>query len=212
MGLSYRPAQKKTLELTESSPESVNSSGWLKAIVILSLSCFVLAQISYLGRNNIKHMIAKAPISIQDPALVTFTMIDQAICNLLPCEDKALSDFSAWAIEFADLEIYSSAIGERVRVNPEISAVTGLLKLQIRNKLNIAVVWPSLILSITDINDVLISETVLSPQDWLPQELQSTQSDKLSAMPLQEVSSNLPLSLPEKAAGYRLRLSYVEKE
>jgi hypothetical protein len=69
-----------------------------------------------------------------------------------------------------------------------------------------------MILSITDINDVLISEIVLSPQDWLPQELQSSQSEPSNAAPLQEVSSNLPLSLPEKAAGYRLRLSYVEKE
>ena len=67
-------------------------------------------------------------------------------------------------------------------------------------------------MSITDINDILISEIVLSPQDWLPQELQLSQSEKFSAQPLQEVTSNLPLSLPEKSAGYRLRLSYVEKE
>jgi ribosomal protein L11 methyltransferase len=157
-------------------------------------------------------MIAKAPSNIQNPAQIVFKVFDQAICDLLPCEDKALRDFSAWSIEFADLEIYPPKTDEKVKVNPETSPVTGLLKLQIRNKLNIAVVWPSIVLSITDINDVLLSEIALSPEEWLPQELQSSQSEALNAAPLQEVASNLPLSLPEKAAGYRLRLSYIEKE
>lgn len=203
MGLPYRPAQKKTLELTQDKP---NRFG-LKVLAAVLLCILALGQISYLARNSIHHMIAKAPLNIQGPAQIAFDTVDKAICHLLPCENKALSDFSAWAIEFADLEIYSPATKDKVRVNPETSPVTGLLKLQIRNKLNIAVVWPSMILSITDINDVLISEIILSPQDWLPQELQSS-----NAPPLQEVSSNLPLSLPEKAAGYRLRLSYIEKE
>jgi ribosomal protein L11 methyltransferase len=208
LGLPYRPAQKKTLELTEGKPNRF----WLKVLAAVLLSVLALGQISYLGRNSIQHMIAKAPLNIQGPAQIAFETVDKAICNLLPCENWALRDFSAWAIEFADLEIYSPASGEKIRENPETSPVTGLLKLQIRNKLNIAVVWPSMILSITDINDALISEIVLSPQDWLPQELQSSQSEPSNAAPLQEVSSNLPLSLPEKAAGYRLRLSYIEKE
>lgn len=208
MGLPYRPAQKKTLELTQDKP---NRFG-LKVLAAVLLCILALGQISYLARNSIHHMIAKAPLNIQGPAQIAFDTVDKAICHLLPCENKALSDFSAWAIEFADLEIYSPAAKDKVRVNPETSPVTGLLKLQIRNKLNIAVVWPSMILSITDINDVLISEVVLTPQDWLPQELQSSQSEPSNAAPLQEVSSNLPLSLPEKAAGYRLRLSYIEKE
>jgi ribosomal protein L11 methyltransferase len=208
LGLPYGPAQKKTLELTQVKP---NRFG-LKVLAAILLCILALGQISYLGRNSIHHMIAKAPLTIQGPAKITFEAIDKVICDLLPCENKALSDFSAWAIEFADLEIYSSATKDNVRVNPESTPVTGLLKLQIRNKLNIAVVWPSMILSITDINDVLISEIVLTPQDWLPQELQSTPSEPSNAAPLQEVSSNFPLSLPEKSAGYRLRLSYVEKE
>ena len=208
MGLPHRPAQKKTLELTEVKP----NRSWLKFLAALLLSILALGQISYLGRNSIQHMIAKAPLNIQGPAQITFETIDKAICNLLPCENRALRDFSAWTIEYADLEIYSPATKEKVRVNPETSPVTGLLKLQIRNKLNIAVVWPSMILSITDVNDVLISEIALSPDDWLPQEFHSPQSKAFNAAPFHEVTSNLPLSLPEKAAGYRLRLSYLEKE
>lgn len=208
MGLPHRPAQKKTLELTEAKP----NRSWLKVLAALLLSILALGQISYLGRNSIQHMIAKAPLNIQGPAQIAFETIDNAICNLLPCENRALRDFSAWAIEYADLEIYSPATKDKVRVNPEASPVTGLLKLQIRNKLNIAVVWPSMILSITDVNDVLISEIALSPDDWLPQEFHSPQSKAFNAAPFQEVTSNLPLSLPEKAAGYRLRLSYLEKE
>jgi ribosomal protein L11 methyltransferase len=208
LGLPHRPAQKKTPELVQSKPNHF----WLKVLAALILSILVLGQISYLARNSIQHMIAKAPSNIQNPAQIVFKVFDQAICDLLPCEDKALRDFSAWAIEFADLEIYPPKTDEKVKVNPETSPVTGLLKLQIRNKLNIAVVWPSIVLSITDINDVLLSEIALSPEEWLPQELQSSQSEALNATPLQEVASNLPLSLPEKAAGYRLRLSYIEKE
>jgi ribosomal protein L11 methyltransferase len=208
LGLPHRPAQKKTLELTEVKP----NRSWLKVFAALLLSILALGQISYLGRNSIQHMIAKAPLNIQGSAQIAFEIIDNAICNLLPCENRALRDFSAWAIEYADLEIYSPATKEKVRVNPETSPVTGLLKLQIRNKLNIAVVWPSMILSITDVNDVLISEIALSPDDWLPQEFHSLQSKEFNAAPFQEVTSNLPLSLPEKAAGYRLRLSYLEKE
>ena len=102
MGLPYRPAQKKTLELTEGKPKRF----WLKVLAAVLLSVLALGQISYLGRNSIQHMIAKAPLSIQGPAQIAFEAIDKAICSLLPCENSALRDFSAWAIEFADLEIY----------------------------------------------------------------------------------------------------------
>ena len=59
----------------------------------------------------------------------------------------------------------------------------------------------------------MIAEKVLQAKDWLPSELQSDAMalDK-GATPLLEVSSNVPLALPEQAAGYRVRLSYLNKE
>jgi hypothetical protein len=202
--LSNRSAQKKTPELTKSSHVVKASPRWLKISTALLLVFLVFAQISYLGRNTIHHMIAKAPPNIQEPSKLVFSTIDQAICQLLPCHDEALRDFSAWSIEFAHLEIDASK-------DKETSSVAGLLKLQIRNQLNNPVIWPSVILSITDINDALIGEILLEPQDWLPKDANLSALEEVRASPLQEVASNLPLSLPESAAGYRVRLSYSPK-
>ncbi len=173
----------------------------------LALSALVLGQISYLGRDAIKHLIAKAPPSIQTPSENTFSAIDELICQLLPCQDRALSDFSAWSIEFAHLEITAPS-SKRQSSEP-----SGILKLQIRNQLNTFIAWPAIVLSITDANDVVIAEKVLQAKDWLPSELQSDAMalDK-GATPLLEVSSNVPLALPDQAAGYRVRLSYLNKE
>ena len=197
-----RPAQKKTLN--SSKPPSPR---WLKIVASLALSALVLGQVSYLGRDAIKHLIAKAPPFIQTPTEKAFSVIDKLICQLLPCQDRALSDFSAWSIEFANLEITAPS-SKRQSSDP-----SGILKLQIRNQLNTFIAWPAIVLSITDANDVVIAEKVLQAKDWLPSELQSDAMalDK-GATPLLEVSSNLPLALPEQAAGYRVRLSYLNKE
>ncbi len=197
-----RSAQKKTLNSSKSP-----SPRWLKIVASLALSALVLGQVSYLGRDAIKHLIAKAPPFIQTPTEKAFSVIDKLICQLLPCQDRALSDFSAWSIEFANLEITAPS-SKRQSSEP-----SGILKLQIRNQLNTFIAWPAIVLSITDANDVVIAEKVLQAKDWLPSELQSDAMalDK-GATPLLEVSSNVPLALPEQAAGYRVRLSYLNKE
>jgi ribosomal protein L11 methyltransferase len=114
-----------------------------------------------------------------------------------------LRDFSAWAIELANLKINP---GNNQTSNKQVA--TGILELQIRNKLPLAITWPHVMLSITDANDAVISEKLLSPQDWLPEDVVKVTPKGSQA--LQEVSSNIFLSLPQQAAGFRVRLLYVD--
>jgi ribosomal protein L11 methyltransferase len=64
------------------------------------------------------------------------------------------------------------------------------------------------LLSITDANDAVISEKLLGPQDWLP--VDDAKIIATGSQALQEVSSNVFLSLPQQAAGFRVRLIYVD--
>ena len=212
-----RPAQKKTLEITESPSSQISSPRWFKISMAVVLLGLVLSQASYLGRHTIRHYLAKTPLSIQEPALTAWTAIDQTICQWMPCQEKALKDFSAWAIEYANLEIYPANHQKKTFDAGKSSKQTGLLQLQIRNQLNAFVAWPSLVISITDANDVIIAERLVEPQDWLPAEIPPTgldAGDRLSkgAKPRLEVSTNIPLALPEQAAGYRVRITYASQK
>ncbi len=184
------------------------------ALVLLGLVFF---QASYLGRHTIRHYLAKTPLSIQEPALTAWTALDRTICQWLPCQEKALKDFSAWAIEYANLEIYPANHKKKATDTGKPSSHTGLLQLQIRNQLNAFVAWPSLVISITDANDVIIAEILAEPQDWLPTDIQPTGLDSdnhlsKGAAPRLEVSTNIPLALPEQAAGYRVRVTYASQK
>jgi ribosomal protein L11 methyltransferase len=184
------------------------------SLLILGLVFF---QASYLGRHTIRHYLAKTPLSIQEPALTAWTALDRTICQWLPCQEKALKDFSAWAIEYANLETYPANHKKKGPDTVKPSSHTGLLQLQIRNQLNAYVAWPSLVISITDANDVIIAEILAEPQDWLPANIQSTGLDSghyfsKGATPRLEVSTNIPLALPEQAAGYRVRVTYASQK
>jgi ribosomal protein L11 methyltransferase len=65
------------------------------------------------------------------------------------------------------------------------------------------------LLSITDANDAVISEKLLRPKDWLPAD--DSKITPAGSQALQEVSSNIFLSLPHQAAGFRVRLLYVDE-
>jgi ribosomal protein L11 methyltransferase len=64
------------------------------------------------------------------------------------------------------------------------------------------------LLSITDANDAVIAEKLLAPKDWLPAD--DAKITLRGSQALQEVASNIFLSLPHQAAGFRVRLLYVD--
>ena len=193
-------AQKKTLKTTESASTHSRKSRVLGVTCLAFLSLLVLAELFYLTRHGLALQLAKLPPTLQEPGLRAFKKMDAWLCQQLPCEDIALRDFSAWAIELANLKI-----------NPPTKAgaeVTGILELQIRNKLDAYVVWPHILLSITDANDAVVTEKLLTPKNWLPED-DSSIDLKGSKGPL-EVSSNVFMNLPNTAAGFRVRLLYVK--
>ena len=192
-------AQKKTLKTAESAITHPRKSRVLGVACLVFLSLLVLAELFYLTRHGLGLQLAKLPPTLQEPGLRAFKKIDAWLCQQLPCEDIALRDFSAWAIELANLKI-----------NPPTKAgaeVTGILELQIRNKLDAHVAWPHVLLSITDANDAVVTEKLLTPKDWLPED-DSSIDIKGSKGP-SEVSSNVFMNLPNTAAGFRVRLLYV---
>ncbi len=196
--------QKKTVKTSENLSKSANSSkknqfltsfGWISLAVLMVV---IVLQLLHLGRHAIALQISKAPAGIQEPLFKAFKSIDASLCKQFACQDIPLRDFSAWAIELANLKI-----------NPgNNQTATGILELQIRNKLPLVITWPHVLLSITDANDAVLSEKLLSPQDWLPED--DAKVTPNGSQGLQEVSSNIFLSLPRQAAGFRVRLLYVD--
>jgi ribosomal protein L11 methyltransferase len=188
--LDTKAAQKKTLNKT-----SDTSPLWLKAFFAVFLSILIIIQICYLGRHVITHLIAKSPENIQESLTPFFSKIDETICSSISCRNMPIQDFSAWAIELANLEITPSHNSE--------------LQLQVRNKLKTYIAWPSIKLTLTDANDSVIAEKILAPTAWLPPEfITTTDHLKDGAPPNIEISSNIPLALPEQAAGFRVQLLY----
>ena len=206
--------QKKTIGTSPSSADSassadpskkkksLNSIGWISLVVLMVV---IVLQLFHLGRHAIALQISKTPAGIQEPLFKAFKSLDSLLCKQLSCQDIPLRDFSAWAIELANLKINAGN-----NQNAANQTTTGMLELQIRNKSPLLITWPHVLLSITDANDAVISEKLLSPQDWLPADDAKVTPNGSQA--LQEVSSNIFLSLPQQAAGFRVRLLYVDKK
>jgi ribosomal protein L11 methyltransferase len=206
MGETSADTQKKTIK-TKSNPadsskykKSLTLIGWIGLVVLMVA---IVLQLFHLGRHAIALQITKTPVAIQEPLLKAFKSLDSLLCKQFSCKDMPLRDFSAWAIELANLKINA---GNNQTANKQVA--TGILELQIRNKLPLLITWPHVLLSITDANDVVISEKLLGPQDWLP--IDDAKIIATGSQALQEVSSNVFLSLPLQAAGFRVRLLYVD--
>ena len=207
--------QKKTIKTspisvtsTDSADSTISSKnkksltfiGWIGLVVLMVA---IVLQLFHLGRHAIALQITKTPVAIQEPLFKAFKSLDSLLCKQFSCQDIPLRDFSAWAIELANLKINT---GNNQTANKQVA--TGILELQIRNKLPLLITWPHVLLSITDANDAVISEKLLRPQDWLP--VDDAKIITTGSQALQEVSSNVFLSLPQQAAGFRVRLLYVD--
>jgi ribosomal protein L11 methyltransferase len=198
--------QKKTIKpsLILANPsknkKSFTLTGWISLVVLMLAIVF---QLFHLGRHAIALQLTKTPAAIQEPLFKAFKSLDSLLCKQFSCQDMPLRDFSAWTIELANLKI--NAVNNQSTNN---QSATGMLELQIRNKLPLMITWPHVLLSITDANDAVISEKLLGPKDWLP--VDDAKIIATGSQALQEVSSNVFLSLPQQAAGFRVRLIYVD--
>lgn len=120
--------------------------------------------------------------------------------NILFDEWKTIprKDFQAWRIEYATINLEEKNQTE--------------LKLQTRVEKrsefkNIAI--PHLEIILTDPSDDVIASKILKPQEWLPEDaLRDNDLLLLGIPPESEITTIVPLQIPEKASGYRIRVFY----
>jgi ribosomal protein L11 methyltransferase len=84
------------------------------------------------------------------------------------------------------------------------------LKVEIQNRLAIAVLAPNLEISLTDGEESDIKSLQFTPPEWIPQAWQEKNPRFLKeGIPSGEILQiELPIPLPANAAGYRVRVLY----
>ena len=137
-------------------------------------------------------------------AFSLLSRIDEKLCSTLGCINRPPSDFSAWKITSATLSPENAREGLKNAPNQS------LLQVEIQNRLAIAVLIPNLEISLTDAEESELKSIQLTPNEWLPSAWQESHPDFLSkGAPSGElIQAQLPISLPTKAAGYRVHVLY----
>ena len=84
--------------------------------------------------------------------------------------------------------------------------------MEIENRLAVAVLIPNLEVSITDAEESEIKSFQFSPKEWLPVNWQETHPEFLQhGAPSGELfQTELAISLPQNAAGYRVQIFYPQ--
>jgi len=191
----FVPAQKKSLKFI-----------FLSLFFLLLMACG-----EHLSRNFLLPTLAtRVDGSSSAIAITSFSLLqklDEQLCRALGCVNRPVSDFAAWKITLVTLS------PENVREGLKNASNQSVLQVGIQNRLAISVLFPNLEISLTDAEESEIKMIRLTPQEWLPTTWQESHPDFLrQGAPSGEIfSSALPISLPQNAAGYRVRIFYPEK-
>ena len=142
--------------------------------------------------------------SFSQRAFSVLQHVDRQLCNALGCTDRPVSDFSAWKITAASLALNNAQEGLK---NPPKQSI---LQVDIQNRLTLAVLWPSLEVSLTDAEESVIQTIAFSPDQWIPSQFQELHPDFLrtGAPGLENIHAELVITLANQVAGYRVRLFY----
>ena len=142
------------------------------------------------------------PVAVN--AFQTLLRIDEKLCSALGCMNRPVSDFSAWKITSASLAPENA--GEGLKNAPNQSQ----LQVSVQNRLAIPVLLPNLEVTVTNAEETEIQSIQFTPQQWLPQEWQTSHPHflKRGAAAGEAIATNLSLTLPPNAAGYRIRIFY----
>ncbi|MBU3574656.1 50S ribosomal protein L11 methyltransferase [Polynucleobacter sp. UK-Mo-2m-Kol15] len=189
------PAQKKSLKL-----------------ILLSLFFILIIIVGeHLSRNSLLPTLAtRVDGSSSVIATNSFSLLqkfDEQLCRALGCVNRSVSDFAAWKITSVTLSPENAREGLK---NPSNQSV---LQVEIQNRLAIPVLFPNLEISLTDAEESDIKTIRFTPQEWLPTSWQGSHPEFLrQGAPSGEIfHSELSISLPQNAAGYRVRIFYPEK-
>jgi ribosomal protein L11 methyltransferase len=87
-----------------------------------------------------------------------------------------------------------------------------MLQVEIQNRLAIPILLPNLEVSLTDAEESELKSIQFSPKEWLPSVWQESHPDfvKIGAPSGEIIQTELPISLPPNAAGYRVRIFYPQ--
>jgi ribosomal protein L11 methyltransferase len=188
------PAQKKSLKLA------------LLSVLFLLLLIFG----EHLSRNSLLPLLAPrvdgTSNSFSVGAFSVLQALDEKLCRALGCFNRPVSDFAAWKITSAALS------PENVRESLKIPANQSMLQVEIQNRLAIPMLLPNLEISLTDAEESELKSIQLSPKEWLPPSWQESHPDfSKTGTPAGEIiQTEVPLTLPQNAAGYRVRVLYPQ--
>jgi ribosomal protein L11 methyltransferase len=101
---------------------------------------------------------------------------------------------------------------ENVREGLKNPANESILKVEIQNRLAIPILFPNLEISLTDTEDSELKSIQFSPREWLPASWQESHPNfsKIGAPAGEIIQAELPIILPAKSAGYRVRVFYPQ--
>jgi ribosomal protein L11 methyltransferase len=189
------PAQKKRFKL-----------------ILLSLFFLLLIIVGeHLSRNSLLPTLAtRVDGSSSAIATSSFSLLqkfDEQLCRALGCINRSVSDFAAWKITSVTLSPENAREGLK---NPSNQSV---LQVEIQNRLAIPVLFPNLEISLTDAEETDIKTIRFTPQEWLPTSWQDSHPEFLrqGAPSGETFHSELSISLPQNAAGYRVSIFYPKK-
>lgn len=107
-------------------------------------------------------------------------------------------DFQAWRIEYASINLEDKDQTE-LKIQTRVEKTSHFK--------NIAI--PNLEVILTDVADDVIATRVLKPLEWLPQEVfQANNALLLGIASESEITTTVPMQIPENASGYRIRVFY----
>lgn len=182
----------------------------LKVVLFGVLVLLLLVLGEHLFRNLLLPALAPRIDSGSNPIAVrAFSVLqqfDKKICDVLGCVNRPVSDFAAWKISSVTLAPENAREGLK---NPPNQST---LQVEIQNRLALPVLFPNLEISLTDAEESEIKSIVLTPINWIPSTWQEIHPDFLQkGAPSGEIFQlEIPLALPDTAAGYRVRMFYPQ--
>jgi ribosomal protein L11 methyltransferase len=182
-----------------------------KSTKFILISIFVLLTLfvgERLSRNILLPTLAthidgsSHPIAVS--AFSVLQTIDSKLCQALGCANRPVADFSAWKITEASLSL------ENISQDPQNASNQSVLQVTIQNRLALPVLFPHLALSVTDADETDIETMTFTPEQWIPTDWQTSHPKFLveGAPSSETYRFELPVKLPQQAAGYRVYIIY----
>lgn len=177
---------------------------------LLAVSFFILLLIfgEHLSRNSLLPALAPqvdgSSNSVSVRAFSVLQNIDDRLCSALGCINRPVSVFSAWKITSVTLLPKNASESVKGATNSSV------LQIEVQNRLALSVLPPNIEVSLTDAEESEIKTIQFLPEEWIPIAFQETHPQFLrKGIPSNELlQTELPIKLPDNAAGYRVRVFY----